>query len=120
MFFVEMGDSYFDISFLTLVLHMWHWYCTIVLRMWVLSKYCCYCQVSSGIAGYHEVSKKHLDDPVPNGDYPVHHCLGIGSSVSGIRLYCIGNYMSKFQLKPNILCLVTNATYWQKQQLTAR
>ncbi len=53
-------------------------------------------QVSSGIARYREGSKKHLDDLVPNGDFPVLHCLVIGFSVSGIRSYHIGKYMSKF------------------------
>jgi len=40
---------------------------------------------------YCEGSKKHLDD----GDLPVLHCLGTGSSVSGIRLDHIGKYKSK-------------------------
>ncbi len=56
-----------------------------------------------GIVRYHQVSpsimkaqKKHLDDPVPNGDFKVLHCLGIRLSVSGIGSYHIGKYMSKF------------------------
>ncbi len=56
-----------------------------------------------GIVRYHQVllgivkaQKKHLDDPVPNGDFPVLHCLGIRSSVSGIGSDRIGKYMSKF------------------------
>ncbi len=51
--------------------------------------------VSSGIARYREGSKKHLAYPVPNGDFPVLHCLGIGSSVLGIGSDQIGKYMSK-------------------------
>ncbi len=51
------------------------------------------CQVLPGIV---KAQKKHLDDLVPNGDFPVLHCLGIGLSVSGIRSYHIGKYMSKF------------------------
>ncbi len=35
------------------------------------------------------------EDPVPNGDFPVLHCLGIRSSVSGIGSYRIGKYMYK-------------------------
>ena len=50
------------------------------------------CQVSPGREG----SKNHLDDAVPNCDFPVLHCLGIGSSVSGIGSDRIGKYMSKF------------------------
>jgi hypothetical protein len=38
----------------------------------------------------YEGSKKHLDNPVPNGDFLVLHCLGIRSSVSGIRSDHIG------------------------------
>jgi hypothetical protein len=34
-------------------------------------KYCLYHQILSGITRYLEGSKKHLDDPVPNGDLPV-------------------------------------------------
>jgi hypothetical protein len=33
-----------------------------------------------GIIWYHQVwqwLKKHLDDPVPNGEFPALHCLGI-------------------------------------------
>jgi hypothetical protein len=44
---------------------------------------------------YREGSKKHLDDPVPNGDFPVLCRLGIGSSVSGIGFDSIGKYMFK-------------------------
>jgi hypothetical protein len=44
---------------------------------------------------YCEGLKKHLDDPVPNSDFPVLHCLGIGSSVLDITLYCIIKCMSK-------------------------
>jgi hypothetical protein len=62
----------------------------------VFVNYCWYCQRSSGIARYREGLKKHLDDPVPNGDFPVLHCLGIGLSVSGIGSDHIGKYMSKF------------------------
>ena len=62
----------------------------------VFVKYCWYCQVSSGIAKYREGSKKHLDDLVPNGDFPVLHCIGIGLSVLDIKSYCIGKYMGKF------------------------
>ncbi len=50
---------------------------------------------ASGIATYYEGSKKHLDDPVPSGDFLVLHCPGIESSVSGIRSDEIGKYMSK-------------------------
>ena len=64
------------------------WYCQ------VLSGIVRYCQVLSGITRYREGSKKHLDDPVPNGDFLVLHCLGIGSSVLGIRSDHIGKYMS--------------------------
>ncbi len=39
---------------------------------------------ASGIATYYEGSKKHLDDPVPNNDFPVLYCPGVESSVSGI------------------------------------
>ncbi len=38
--------------------------------------------------------KKHLD-PIPNGDFLALHCLGIGSSVSGIQSDRIGKYMAK-------------------------
>ncbi len=58
-----------------------------------------FCQVllvSSGIVRCREGSKKHLDDPVHNGDFPALHCLDIGSSVSGIRLGHIGNKCLKF------------------------
>ncbi len=65
-----------------------------------------YRQVSPGIARYCEGSKKPLDDPVPNGDFPVLHCLGIGSSVSGIRSDQIRKYMSKFEPIPNLQLLV--------------
>jgi hypothetical protein len=50
----------------------------------------------SGIASYREGSKKHLDNPVPIGDFLVLHCLGIRSSVSGIGSDHIGKYMSKY------------------------
>jgi hypothetical protein len=46
-----------------------------------------FCWVLSDIVGivrYREGLKKHLDDPVPNGDLPVLHCLGIVLLVSGI------------------------------------
>ena len=56
-----------------------------------------------GIVRYHQVSpgimkaqKKHLDNLVPNGDFLVLHCLGIGSSASGIRSDRIGKNMPKF------------------------
>ncbi len=52
-----------------------------------------YRQVSPGIV---KAQKKHLDNPVPNSDIPVLHCLGIGSSVSGIVSEHIGKYMPKF------------------------
>jgi hypothetical protein len=45
--------------------------------------------VSSGITRYAKGSKKHLDDPVPNGEFPVLHWLGIGSSVLGSFSDCI-------------------------------
>jgi len=45
-----------------------------------LSKYCWYCQVSSGIARYCEGSKKNLDNLVPNSDF----CLDIRLAVSAI------------------------------------
>jgi hypothetical protein len=35
---------------------------------------------------YRKGSKKHLDDAVPNSDFPAIHCLGIRLSVSGIGL----------------------------------
>ncbi len=38
-----------------------------------------------GIVWYHEGSQKHLNDLDPISDFLVPHCLGIGSSVSGIR-----------------------------------
>jgi len=41
--------------------------------------------VTSEPGRYHEGSKKHLDDLVPNGHFPVLHCLGIRSSVLGIQ-----------------------------------
>ncbi len=47
-----------------------------------------------GIIRYHEDSKMYLDDPGPNCDFPALHCLGIGSSVSGIRSDQIRTYMS--------------------------
>ncbi len=62
------------------------------------SKFCQILLVLSGIIRYRQVSwrhKKHLDDPVPTGDFPVLHCLVIWSSVLGIRLYHIRKYMSK-------------------------
>jgi hypothetical protein len=61
----------------------------------VFVKYCWHCQVSSCITRYCEGSKKHLDDLVPNSDFPVLHYLGIGSSVSDIGSYHIGRYISK-------------------------
>ncbi len=56
-----------------------------------------YHQVSSSIVRYHEGSKKHLDDLVPNGDFPAFHCLGIPSLVSGIISYYRGKYYQKTQ-----------------------
>jgi hypothetical protein len=47
-----------------------------------------FCQVLLalfGIIRYRESSKRHPDDPVPNGDFPELYCLGIRSSVSGIE-----------------------------------
>jgi hypothetical protein len=44
---------------------------------------------------YRECSKKHLDTLVPKDDFPVLDCLGIRSSVSGIRSEQFGKYMSK-------------------------
>ncbi len=38
------------------------------------------------IIKYCEGSKKYLNNPVPNGDFPILHCLGIGSSVSDIHI----------------------------------
>ncbi len=55
----------------------------------------CHKTFLSGIFMNREGSKKHLDDPVPNGDFPVLHCLGIVSSVSGIISDHIRKYMSK-------------------------
>jgi hypothetical protein len=55
----------------------------------------CYYLDIVGIARYHEGKKKHLDDPVPDGDFLVLHCLGIGLSVLDIKSYCIGKYMCK-------------------------
>ncbi len=58
-----------------------------------------------GIIRHHQVScglKKHLDDPVPYIDFPVLHCLGIRSSVSGIRSDQIRKYMSKIQPMANL------------------
>ncbi len=56
-----------------------------------------------GLVRYHQVlpgvvkaQKKHLDNPVPNGDFLLLHCLGIGSSVSGIRSDRVGKNMPKF------------------------
>ncbi len=46
--------------------------------------------VTSEPGRYREGSKKHLDDPVPNGDFAILHCLGIRSSVLGIGLDHIG------------------------------
>ncbi len=62
--------------------------------------------VLSGIVRCREGSKKHLDDLVHNGDFPVLHCLDIGSSVSGIRSDHISQHMSKIQLMSNLWCLV--------------
>jgi hypothetical protein len=39
---------------------------------------------------------EHLDDLVSNGDLLVLYCLGIGLSVSGIRLDQVRKYMFKF------------------------
>ncbi len=44
---------------------------------------------------YREGSKKYLDDQVPTSDFPVLHCLVIGSSVAGISLVHFGKYMPK-------------------------
>ena len=49
--------------------------------------------VSSGIIRYCEGSKKHLDDPVTNDNFPVLHFHGIGLSVSGIGSDSIGKYI---------------------------
>jgi hypothetical protein len=46
-----------------------------------------FCWVLSDIAGfvrYCEGLKKHLDNPLPNGDFPVLHCHGIILLVLGI------------------------------------
>ncbi len=40
--------------------------------------------------GIMRTQKKHFDNPVPNGDFPELHCLGIGLSVLGIGLDRIG------------------------------
>ncbi len=63
-------------------------------------------QVSSGIMRTHEGSEKHLDDPVLSVDFPVLHCLGIRSLVTGIGSDHIGRYMSKIHTMPNLRCLV--------------
>jgi hypothetical protein len=57
-----------------------------------------------GIIGYREGSKKHLDDPVPSGDFQVLHCLGIVLSVSGIVSDHIRKYASKiyFERHPDL------------------
>jgi hypothetical protein len=51
---------------------------------------------------YHEGSKKPLDDPVPNSDFLILHCPGIGSSMSGIRTDRIRKYMSIILPMPNL------------------
>jgi hypothetical protein len=65
-----------------------------------------------GIVRYHQIStgivnaQKNIDDPVPNGDFPVLLCLGIALSVLGIRSYHIRKCMSKIYPITNLLCLV--------------
>jgi hypothetical protein len=73
----------------------------------VLSGIVRYCQVSSGIVRYRQVlagigryhvgSKKHLDDLVPNDDFPAFYFLGIPSLVSGSISYYRGKYYQKTQ-----------------------
>jgi hypothetical protein len=49
--------------------------------------------VCSGIVRYREnLKKKHLDDPVPNGDFP-------GTSLSWYRIIGIGYHLRKYRLK---------------------
>jgi hypothetical protein len=61
----------------------------------VKTRFCQIILVLPGIVMYSEGSKKHPDDLVPNIDFPVLHCLGIRSSVSGIRSDYIRKYMTK-------------------------
>ncbi len=69
---------------------------------------------------YCEGSKKHLDDPFPNSDFLVLHCLGIRSSVSGIGSYRIGKNMSKIELIPSLLCLHPSLAFGSKAGAPSR
>ncbi len=53
--------------------------------LWDVASFCQVLLVSPGYVRYCEGSKKHVGDLVPNGDFLVLNCLGMGSSVSGIR-----------------------------------
>ncbi len=62
-----------------------------------------------GIIWYHHISrglKNHLDNPVPNGNFPELHCLCIRLSVSGIGSDHIRNYTSKIYPMQNLQCLI--------------
>ncbi len=56
------------------------------------------------IVKYCQGSKKHLEDPFLNGDFPQLHCLCIGLPVFGIQSDHMRKYMSKIQLIPNLQC----------------
>ncbi len=67
-------------------------------------------KVLSGIVGivrYRKGSKKHLDNLVANGNFPVLHSLGIVLSVLGLVSDLIGKYMFKILMMINLRCLFT-------------
>ncbi len=55
---------------------------------------------------YHEGSKKHLDDPIPNSDFLVSHCPGTVSLVLGIFLSWRKRYVQNLDVaRTSILSL---------------
>jgi hypothetical protein len=50
---------------------------------------------TSGMVSYHADLKKHIDDLIPNNDFPVLYSTGIVSLVSGIISYYHGKYRLK-------------------------
>jgi hypothetical protein len=59
-----------------------------------------------GIIRYQKRLKGNLDDPVPNGVFPILHSLGIVWLVSGIILYHLGKYHPKIlDTKTSILIM---------------
>ncbi len=83
-------------------------YCQVLLSVIMVNIFVGCSTVSSDIVGiikYRQVSlrlKKHFDDPVPHGNFPVLYCLSIGSPESSFGYDQIGECMSRIQLMPNL------------------